>query len=142
MRNMLFNICRRIEVVITGRTRNAFALRGTRVRIPPSARFGGVLSVSSKLYFRREQERTPFSKQLVGLLADAVVGACFKPYDSEVAMSLDVASSFLFTVTLSFVLFAGSITSRFPSSVAADPKPRLAIMDAAVLFFVSLRRCE
>ena len=27
----------RIEVVITGRTRNAFALRGTRVRIPPSA---------------------------------------------------------------------------------------------------------
>ena len=27
---------RRIEVVITGRTRNAFALRGTRVRIPPS----------------------------------------------------------------------------------------------------------
>ena len=29
-------IWRRIEVVITGRTRNAFALRGTRVRIPPS----------------------------------------------------------------------------------------------------------
>ena len=27
---------RRIEAVITGRTRNAFALRGTRVRIPPS----------------------------------------------------------------------------------------------------------
>ena len=27
---------RRIEVVITGRTRNALALRGTRVRIPPS----------------------------------------------------------------------------------------------------------
>ena len=25
-----------IEVVITGRTRNAFALRGTRVRIPPT----------------------------------------------------------------------------------------------------------
>lgn len=29
-------VWRRIEVVITGRTRNAFALRGTRVRIPPS----------------------------------------------------------------------------------------------------------
>lgn len=27
---------RRIEAVITGRTRNALALRGTRVRIPPS----------------------------------------------------------------------------------------------------------
>ena len=30
------HIWRRIEVVITGRTRNALALRGTRVRIPPS----------------------------------------------------------------------------------------------------------
>ena len=31
------HIWRRIEVVITGRTRNALALRGTRVRIPPAA---------------------------------------------------------------------------------------------------------
>ena len=30
------NIWRRIEVVITGRTRNALALTGTWVRIPPS----------------------------------------------------------------------------------------------------------
>ncbi len=28
----------RIEAVITGRTRNALALRGTRVRIPPTPR--------------------------------------------------------------------------------------------------------
>lgn len=33
------HIWRRIEVVITGRTRNALALRGTRVRIPPSPLF-------------------------------------------------------------------------------------------------------
>ena len=32
----IYYIRRRIEAVITGRTRNAFALRGTRVRIPPS----------------------------------------------------------------------------------------------------------
>ena len=34
------HIWRRIEVVITGRTRNALALRGTRVRIPPSPLIG------------------------------------------------------------------------------------------------------
>ena len=34
-------IWRRIEVVITGRTRNAFALWGTRVRIPPSPSYQG-----------------------------------------------------------------------------------------------------
>ncbi len=34
-----FTFWRRIEAVITGRTRNALALRGTRVRIPPSPLF-------------------------------------------------------------------------------------------------------
>ncbi len=33
---MSAGIWSRIEAVITGRTRNAFALRGTRVRIPPT----------------------------------------------------------------------------------------------------------
>ena len=33
---MSAEIWSRIEAVITGRTRNAFALRGTRVRIPPT----------------------------------------------------------------------------------------------------------
>lgn len=32
------SVRRRIEAVITGRTRNALALRGSRVRIPPSPR--------------------------------------------------------------------------------------------------------
>ena len=41
---------RRIEAVITGRTRNAFALRGTRVRIPPSPRKKGLLHHAAILF--------------------------------------------------------------------------------------------
>ena len=60
-----------------------------------------------------------FHEQLVGLLANAVVGACYKPYDSEVAASSDVASSFGFTVTFSSL------------------NPRVLTIEAMVLFLVS-----
>ena len=65
-----------------------------------------------------------FHEQLVGLLANAVVGACYKPYDSEVAASSDVASSFGFTVTFSAL------------------NPRVLTIEAMVLFLVSLVRWE
>ena len=44
-------IRRSIEVVITGRTRNAFALTGTWVRIPPSPPFYGVFAKCKNLVF-------------------------------------------------------------------------------------------
>lgn len=48
-----------------------------------------------------------------------MVGACYKPYDSEVAASSDVASSFGFTVTFSSL------------------NPRVLTIEAMVLFLVS-----
>ncbi len=48
---MRVEICRRIEVVITGRTRNALALIGSWVRIPPSAPEKETVTISGCFLF-------------------------------------------------------------------------------------------
>ena len=55
------SVRRRIEAVITGRTRNALALRGSRVRIPPSPRKKARNNVSGLFYVQKRKipQKTP-----------------------------------------------------------------------------------
>ena len=72
---MRVEICRCIEVVITGRTRHALALIGTWVRIPPSApKKSELLSTKSSFFFYPSRRLGISSPRVVRCISSAPLG--------------------------------------------------------------------